>query len=294
MQAPSAFEELRSVVDRGLEQTLDEYLEPSRLAESIRYSTLLGGKRVRPVLTLMSTKCFGKTPSDGLAAAVAIELIHAYSLVHDDLPAMDDDDLRRGQPTCHKAFDEATAILAGDALQALAFEVLSDAKSSLSDQQRIELIKVLSEAAGARGMVLGQAIDLEAVGQHIDLAALENMHRHKTGKLIEASVIMGAICADANPQERQLITDYARHLGLAFQVQDDVLDVTGDTQTIGKTAGADSAANKPTYVSLLGLEGSRELLQALREKCIQSLDLLVGRDTSDLKALTDFVIDRAQ
>jgi geranylgeranyl pyrophosphate synthase len=293
MQAPVFFTKLRSEIDQGLEQILNTYSSPSRLADAIRYSSLLGGKRVRPILTILSAQCLGSSLSKSLYAALSVELIHAYSLVHDDLPAMDDDDLRRGQPTCHIAFDEATAILAGDALQALAFEILSDQGNGIDDAQKVALIKILAQASGAQGMVLGQAIDLEAVGQNIDLAALENMHRHKTGKLIEASVMLGAICAEASPEESSLLQDYARHLGLAFQVQDDILDVTGDTKTIGKTAGADSAANKPTYVSLLGLQGAGELLQALNQKCLQSLERLSGRDTSDLRALTDFVIHRA-
>ena len=227
-----------------------------------------------------------------LAAACAVELIHAYSLVHDDLPAMDDDELRRGRPTTHIAFDEATAILAGDALQALAFELLAN-DHERSPEIRIALIQELARAAGHRGMVGGQAIDLESVGKTLTLAQLETMHRHKTGALIEASVRMGALAAGANGTAAlTALTDYARTLGLAFQVQDDLLDVEGDTDVIGKPQGSDAARAKPTYPALLGLAGAKEHLATLRQATLASLDSF-GPEADPLRAMADFVVARS-
>jgi geranylgeranyl pyrophosphate synthase len=226
------------------------------------------------------------------APAAAVEMIHAYSLVHDDLPAMDDDDLRRGQPTCHIAFDEATAILAGDALQTQAFAILSDPNSSLSAQQQMAMIQLLSHNSGLLGMAGGQSLDLEAVNKQVDLAYLENMHKHKTGALITASVLMGAHCHESvAPATLQALTDYSHAIGLAFQVQDDILDVTSDTQTLGKTQGADIANNKPTYVSLLGLEGAQQKALQLHQ---QALDVLqpLGSAANRLQDIAHYIVDR--
>jgi geranylgeranyl pyrophosphate synthase len=265
----------------------------TRLSEAIRYSTLLGGKRIRPVLVLSTACCFNTALEHTMDAACAVELIHAYSLIHDDLPAMDDDDLRRGQPTCHKAYDEATAILAGDALQSMAFELLSSAEQFSSDS-RIKMIQLLSKASGPKGMVLGQAIDFDSVGQSLSLAQLENMHRHKTGALIEASVQIGALTSqtEVTAKEYDALTKYAQAIGLAFQVQDDILDIISDTETLGKTQGADIALNKPTYPALLGLDGAKEKLENLHKESIDALDNLQGRNTEQLCAISDYIISR--
>jgi farnesyl diphosphate synthase/geranylgeranyl diphosphate synthase type II len=225
-------------------------------------------------------------------AAVALEMIHSYSLVHDDLPAMDDDDLRRGKPTCHIAFDEATAILAGDALLNGAYEVLASAKE-LSEKQRLQLVQVLGRAAGSAGMVGGQAIDINNVGKSMTVEQLEHMHLHKTGALIRAAVQMGAICAAKNTDTSitEALDKYAKAVGLAFQVQDDILDIEGDTAVLGKQQGADEALKKPTYPSLLGLEGARTRAKVLVDEAIQALAGLPG-DTSTLESLARYIIER--
>lgn len=293
MPAPTFFEDYSAQVDSALEQFLRNTSdEPSRLYKAMRYSLVLGGKRVRPILTLATAKALKCPAEQSINAACAVEMIHAYSLIHDDLPAMDNDDLRRGQPTCHIAYDEACAILAGDALQASAFEILSSETFDLPDSSKLNLVKMLSEASGARGMVLGQEIDLSAVGQTLNIDQLERMHAHKTGKLIEASVVMGAICGRATAQDQQILRKYAQALGLAFQVQDDILDVTGDTKTIGKSSGADHALNKPTYVSLLGIEGAQRKLMHLHDECISSLAKLSALDTDELEAIAEYVVKR--
>jgi len=265
-----------------------------KLQEAMEYSLFNGGKRVRPVLAYAAAEACGADQKMADLPAAALEMIHSYSLVHDDLPAMDDDDLRRGKPTCHIAFDEATAILAGDALQTLAFEILSrDAQNPLSTNQRLKMIQQLSQASGASGMCGGQSIDLEAVGHQVDLAYLENMHNHKTGALIYAAVIMGALC---NPEvtETQLtqLAQYAKAIGLAFQVQDDILDVISDTETLGKAQGADAALNKPTYVSLLGLEGARAKAQELHEEALAAIEPF-GEKAQWLRAVSDYIVQRA-
>ena len=265
-----------------------------KLQEAMEYSLFNGGKRVRPVLAYAAAEACGADQKMADLPAAALEMIHSYSLVHDDLPATDDDDLRRGKPTCHIAFDEATAILAGDALQTLAFEILSrDAQNPLSTNQRLKMIQQLSQASGASGMCGGQSIDLEAVGHQVDLAYLENMHNHKTGALIYAAVIMGALC---NPEvtETQLtqLAQYAKAIGLAFQVQDDILDVISDTETLGKAQGADAALNKPTYVSLLGLEGARAKAQELHEEALAAIEPF-GEKAQWLRAVSDYIVQRA-
>jgi geranylgeranyl pyrophosphate synthase len=243
-----------------------------RLLDAMRYSTLAGGKRVRPILVYATGEALGASLEVLDAAAAAVELIHVYSLVHDDLPAMDNDDLRRGRPTCHRAFDEATAILVGDALQARAFEVLANGPASIPASARIEMLRVLADAIGTRGMAGGQAIDLEAVKQLLGKPELERMHRQKTGALIQASVLLGAISAGSQDiPERAALAEFGAEIGLAFQIQDDILDVEGTTTALGKRAGADADRIKPTYPSVLGLQESREEALARRDRAIAAL-----------------------
>jgi farnesyl diphosphate synthase len=259
----------------------------------MRYSTLGGGKRLRPVLVYATGAALGASLELLDDAAVAVELTHAYSLIHDDLPAMDDDDLRRGRPTCHRAFDEGTAVLAGDALQALAFEILAgDDTSPLSAAARLQQVQVLARGIGTAGMAGGQAIDLEAVGRQLDAAGIEGMHRRKTGALIQASVMLGAIAAGiASGDEYTALGCYGAELGLAFQIQDDVLDVAGETAALGKTAGSDAARGKPTYPSLFGLERAVELAHRHRNSAVAALTPLGPRARS-LAALADLVVNR--
>lgn len=262
-----------------------------RLLEAMRYATLGGGKRLRALLVYATGEAMGAQPAALDAAAAAVEMIHAYSLVHDDMPIMDDDDLRRGRPTCHKAFDEATALLVGDALQTLAFETLSD--SNLPAAQQVAMIKRLAQASGAFGMAGGQAIDLESVGKKLDLNALQAMHKLKTGALIRASVVLGAMAAsNCDDESLQRLERYADCIGLAFQVQDDVLDVIADTETLGKAQGADIALNKPTYPALLGLGKAQQKAVALIEKALGQLAEL-SFDTQVLAALAQFVVKRS-
>jgi len=256
-----------------------------RLLEAMRYSTLAGGKRVRPILVYATGEALGASLEVLDAAAAAVELIHVYSLVHDDLPAMDNDDLRRGRPTCHRAFDEATAILVGDALQARAFEVLANGPASIPASARIEMLRVLADAIGTRGMAGGQAIDLESVKQLLGKPELERMHRQKTGALIQASVLLGAISAGSQDiPERAALAEFGAEIGLAFQIQDDILDVEGTTTALGKRAGADADRIKPTYPSVLGLQESREEALARRDRAIAALEPWGTR----FAALTEF------
>ena len=263
---------------RRVDAALNDLLQPpsealQRLYQAMRYSVVNGGKRVRPLLVYAACEALGGVAQQADGAACAVELIHAYSLVHDDLPAMDDDDLRRGQPTTHKAFDEASAILAGDGLQSLAFAVLADERCNPhAAELRLAMVACLAQAAGPAGMVGGQAIDLGSVGQRLDQAALESMHRHKTGALIEASVRLGAL-ASGHAEEVALkaLNTYARAIGLAFQVQDDILDVESDTATLGKTQGKDQANHKPTYPALLGLEQAKAYALELRDQALHAL-----------------------
>ncbi len=263
-----------------------------RLLEAMRYSTLGGGKRLRPVLVYAAGSALGAPIALLDPPAVAVELIHAYSLIHDDLPAMDDDDLRRGRPTCHKAFDEGTAVLAGDALQALAFDVLAGTGPALPPAARLQQVQVLARGIGTAGMAGGQAIDLEAVGRPLSAADIEAMHRRKTGALIQASVLLGAIAAGiVDGAQYAALGTFGAELGLAFQIQDDVLDVAGETLSLGKTAGSDAARGKPTYPSLFGLDQAGRLARAHRDKAVAALAGLGGR-ASDLAALADFVVSR--
>lgn len=261
------------------------------LADAMAYSLFNGGKRVRPFLVQATAHALGIDDVRVDIAMAAIEMVHSYSLVHDDLPAMDDDDLRRGQPTCHIKFNEATAILAGDALLTGAFEILADMPADFSIAQRLQLIRLLSQGSGASGMVAGQAIDLASVGKEVDLAHLERMHAHKTGALIRISVLMGAYCGNPDEETLKHLTTYANAIGLAFQVQDDILDIESDTATLGKQQGADVALNKPTYPALLGLEGAKEKAKQLHKQALEALKNLSG-DTSALAQLADYIITR--
>ncbi len=263
------------------------------LEAAMDYALLGGGKRVRPVLVYASGQALGAPLEHLDGPACAVECIHAYSLVHDDLPAMDDDDLRRGRPTCHRAFDEATAILAGDALQALAFRLLASERiTPVPAEARLEMIHTLADAAGHRGMVGGQAIDLAAVGRELNETELTRMHRLKTGALIEAAVVLGALAAgEAGREALPRLRRYAQAIGLAFQVQDDILDVTASTEQMGKTQGADAAVGKPTYVTLLGLDGAQAAANRLHREAIDSLEGLDG-DTALLRWLAHYIIAR--
>tara|TARA_Y100001937_G_C7118484_1_gene331310 strand:- start:369 stop:1256 length:888 start_codon:yes stop_codon:yes gene_type:complete len=267
--------------------------ELERLYQAMRYSVMNGGKRVRPLLVYAACEALQGDIERADGAACAVELIHAYSLVHDDLPAMDDDDLRRGQPTTHKAFDEATAILAGDGLQSLAFEVLADRRRNPQDPEvRLQMLSALGGAAGPSGMVGGQAIDLGSVGQKLDREALETMHRHKTGALIEASVLLGALASGkADDLSLKALLQYARAIGLAFQVQDDILDVESDTATLGKTQGKDEAHDKPTYPALLGLDAAKDYALELRDQALHVLRAF-GNSAEPLRELARYIVER--
>jgi len=268
--------------------------EPCTLHAAMRYAVLGSGKRLHPVLVYVTGDALG-APSERLdPPACAVELIHAYSLVHDDLPAMDDDDLRRGEPTCHRRFDEATAILAGDALQALAFELMTcePAAAALPDDVRGRMAGALAAAAGAHGMAGGQAFDLAACGRHLALPELERMHRYKTGALIRASVMLGAVAGDAGEETRARLTRYGDAVGLAFQIVDDILDVTADTATLGKTQGADIERGKPTYPALLGLEGARRHAADRRDEALAALEG-AGEAFEPLRELASFVVERS-
>ena len=306
---PARIESYRTRIERVLDRVLAlPDAGTPRLREAMRYSTLGGGKRLRPALVYLTGESLGASLRDLDAPAAAVELIHVYSLVHDDLPAMDDDDLRRGRPTCHRAYDEATAILVGDALQALAFSVLAD--DTLSEENasaavppapmsripraavRLSMIRTLARAAGTQGMAGGQAVDLAAVGAKLSVEAIENMHRRKTGALIEGSVLLGAIGAGiTSGPEFAALERFGAEIGLAFQIQDDILDVEGDTAVLGKQTGADAAHSKPTYPSTVGLDAARERARALRDGAIAALAPL-GSRAAPLVELAQFVVNR--
>jgi farnesyl diphosphate synthase len=267
-------------------------IAPSRLHQSMRYAVLGGGKRVRPLLCFAAGEISG-APAERLEfAAAAVEMIHAYSLIHDDLPCMDDDVLRRGKPTCHVEYDEATALLAGDSLQALAFQVLAENAVAPDASTQLRMLFALAHAAGSRGMAGGQAIDLYSVGKSLALEELEFMHIHKTGALIRAAVLLGALCGDAlDVAQLERVVHFAHCVGLAFQVVDDVLDCEASTATLGKTAGKDVASNKPTYVSALGLQRSKEWAESLR---IEARDAVTGfgSEADRLRQVADFIVLR--
>lgn len=258
----------------------------------MRYACLNGGKRVRAMLVYASGEVVNADPVLLDTAASAVEMIHAYSLVHDDLPAMDDDDLRRGKPACHIAYDEATAILAGDALLTLAFEILAtDATSPADIPRRVKMIQRLASAAGTAGMTGGQSLDFEAVGQTLSRDQLAQIHQRKTGALIQACVHLGALCGDVKTGELAALDQYARHLGIAFQIVDDILDEVSTTATLGKTSGADRARNKPTYPSIIGLETSKRLAEDLYQKAVECLDTLT-KNAYTLRQLAEMVVHR--
>ncbi len=289
-----AIHRYRARVERALDQRLPAAdLHPGDLHRAMRYAVLGGGKRIRPVLVYAAGAAVGAALESLDGPACAVEFIHAYSLIHDDLPAMDNDDLRHGQPTCHKAFGEALAILAGDALQALAFQVLGQDSAMIADSAvRLRMLGLLGQAAGSRGMVGGQAIDLAAVGRELTLAELENMHIHKTGALIRASVLLGAFSRpEVEPAALARLDRYAKCVGLAFQIRDDILDVIGDTATLGKTQGADRALNKPTYPEVLGLDGAREHARALYREALASLEPL-GAEAEPLRWIANYIVER--
>ena len=281
-------------VEKALEDRLpSDKLLPQKLHQAMRYSVLNGGKRMRPMLTYCTGMALG-VPLEALdGPACAVEFIHVYSLIHDDLPAMDDDDLRRGKPTCHVAFDEATAILAGDALQALAFEMLAhDPTITATADGRLKMIVALTKASGSQGMVGGQAIDLQSVGTRLNLPELENMHIHKTGALIRASVNMATLAKEnVNPEVAIKLDHYAKCIGLSFQVKDDILDEESDTATLGKTQGKDKDNDKPTYQALLVLEGEKQKAQELHEKALECLSGF-GKEADLLRDLSLYIIQR--
>ncbi|MFZ5556171.1 MAG: polyprenyl synthetase family protein [Pseudomonadota bacterium] len=280
-----------------VEHALDKLLPsaevaPRRLHGAMRYAVLGGGKRVRPMLCFAAGELTGAAPERLRVAAAALELIHAYSLVHDDLPCMDDDVLRRGKPTCHVEYDEATALLVGDALQSLAFQVLAEYRLAERPETQLSMLDTLARAAGSRGMAGGQAIDLESVGKALTVPELEFMHIHKTGALIRASVLLGAHCGAGLPREEfERLDHFAKCIGLAFQVVDDVLDAQASTATLGKTAGKDANRNKPTYVSAVGVDAARAMAADLRRDALRSLDVF-GARARRLTQLADFVVAR--
>ena len=281
-----------------LERAFDAWLpsartHPAILHEAIRYTVMGGGKRIRPTLVYAGGQSVGADWQRLDRPACAIELIHAYSLIHDDLPAMDDDDLRRGKPSCHRAFDEATAILAGDALQSLAFQVLSNGNDGdVSESTLLRMIHTLALASGSRGMAGGQAIDLAATGQQLNIAELEDMHIHKTGALIRASVVLGALCSRATDQSAiDKLDHYAKCIGLAFQIRDDILDVEGDANTLGKNPGMDQAREKSTYPALIGMDAARQRARELHNEALESLSGF--SDSADpLRWISSYIIER--
>jgi farnesyl diphosphate synthase len=294
----AAFDDWMKTVQAGSENDLSGFLpaataNPAKLHAAMRYALLGGGKRVRPLLVYAAGALFDADPAVLARAAAAVEMIHAYSLVHDDMPCMDDDALRRGKPTVHIAYDEATALLVGDALQSQAFVVLADADIAVIAPARLAaMLRVLAQASGSAGMCGGQAIDLDSVGLSLTLEQLEQMHQLKTGALLRAAVVLGALAGkDLGAAELTALDNYSRAIGLAFQVVDDVLDATADSATLGKTAGKDAADNKPTYVSILGLEPSRALAESLRLDAHAALAPF-GEKALRLRELADLIVQR--
>jgi farnesyl diphosphate synthase len=285
-------------IQQRTESALNNFLPaaeiaPQKLHEAMRYSVLGGGKRVRALLSHAAGELCYANPGNIDVAASAVELIHAYSLVHDDMPCMDDDDLRRGKPSCHQQYDDATALLVGDALQSLAFQLLSSQNLELKAERQLEMLNLLAVASGSRGMAGGQAIDLASVGQSLEQAELEYMHIHKTGALIRAAALLGAYCAnDAAPEKIKAIDHYAQSIGLAFQVVDDILDAEADTATLGKTAGKDAESNKPTYVTILGLSRAKTLAEELYDNAISHVSSY-GNDAQRLVQLADYITYRS-
>ncbi|MCU7799469.1 MAG: (2E,6E)-farnesyl diphosphate synthase [gamma proteobacterium symbiont of Lucinoma myriamae] len=279
-------------VDRALEQLLNKTSNiADELHQAMHYSTFNGGKRIRPLLVYLTGTALNITPEHQDAPACAVELIHCYSLVHDDMPAMDDDDLRRGKPTCHKQFSEATALLTGDALQTLAFEALTQ-NSYLSDKQIVSMVSVLAQTSGAAGMAGGQAIDLASTGKTLTLKQLKIMHEHKTGALIRASVQLGALCSpELAPSDLNALDTYARNIGLSFQIKDDILDIESDTLTLGKQQGADINLNKATYPALLGLNGAKKMALECHQNALDSISHF-DQKADPLRDLSEYIITR--
>ncbi|GBC62579.1 polyprenyl synthetase family protein [Desulfonema ishimotonii] len=285
--------ERREHVNAALMKILDDEVPRSRIARAMAYSLMAGGKRLRPILCLAAAGAVGGTPDIAMPAACALELVHTYSLIHDDLPALDDDALRRGRPTCHVAFDEATAVLAGDALLTLAFEILASGSGTAGDTARqwLDVIREISTAAGYRGMIEGQMRDIEAEKKALDLAALEQVHARKTGALIEAAVVSGAILGGGGRGQIAALRAYARKIGLAFQVTDDILNVEGDPRVMGKAVGTDADRNKSTYPALLGLEASGAFAETLIEDALTALEGF-GERSVPLEAIAAYILRR--
>lgn len=281
------------IIDAALDAMIEESRLSPALAEAMKYSLMAGGKRIRPVLCLAACEAVGGELQKALIAACALEMIHTYSLIHDDLPAMDDDELRRGKATCHIAYDEATAILAGDALLTLAFEVLSsvDANDGYPADKWMQAIRLISGAAGYQGMIQGQMLDIASEGKALDVDALETMHRLKTGALIEASLACGALLGGANHRQRKLIADYGRKIGLAFQVTDDLLNVEGNPELMGKAVGTDCERDKSTYPSVMGVEKTRDFSKKLIQEALQALETF-DKQADPLRAIAMYIIER--
>ena len=285
--------DIQARINQFLEEQLNQVdTQPAPLADAMKYALLLGGKRIRPFLVYATGRMLGASMNQLDYVAAAIEAVHAYSLIHDDLTAMDNDSLRRGEPTCHIAFDEATAILAGDALQAFAFETLTNA-TALSAEQKVRLVHALSHAAGAQGMCLGQSLDLISEHKSVSLTELERIHNSKTAALLSAALIMGFICSPrySDKQLEQQLARYGAAIGLAFQVQDDILDIEGESSVLGKTVGADLASDKSTYPKLLGLDGAKQKAQDLYQIALSELDRIPFNSVA-LRALAEFIIHR--
>ncbi|CAB1068468.1 (2E,6E)-farnesyl diphosphate synthase (EC [Olavius algarvensis Delta 1 endosymbiont] len=281
------------IVNKALADILKNNQQGAIIDEAMQYSLMAGGKRIRPVLCLAAADTVGGNPADALTAACAMEMIHTYSLIHDDLPAMDNDELRRGKPTCHVAFDEATAVLAGDALLTLAFEVLASVpvNGPTRAAEWLQITRIIAVAAGSRGMIQGQMLDMAAEGRRLNLAELEAMHTLKTGALIEASLHCGALLAGASPAQQANLKSYARNIGLAFQVADDILNVEGNPEIMGKAVGTDRLNQKSTYPALLGLDASRQFARKLTRRALQALETFDSK-AEPLRALATYIIER--
>jgi len=280
-------------VNDTLAQMMQNYQPDETISKAMKYSLMAGGKRIRPVLCLAASEAVGGGLKDAMRAACALEMVHTYSLIHDDLPAMDNDELRRGKPTCHVAFGEATAILAGDALLTMAFEILASVPFENGDQagKWLQVMQIIASAAGSRGMIQGQMLDIAAEGRLLDVTDLESMHRLKTGALIEASLQCGALLAEADMTQQKSLNRYARNIGLAFQVADDILNVEGNPALMGKAVGTDQLNEKNTYPSLLGLDASKQFARDLIRQALQALEAFDNK-AEPLRALATYIIER--
>ena len=287
--------EYGQLVVEAMERNMGRYPAESRVTQAMRHSLFAGGKRLRPILCMTAAEAVGGNKEDMMDVATALEFIHTYSLIHDDLPALDDDDYRRGTPTCHKAFDEATAILAGDGLLTSAFEVLSHAadSGSIAPDKLIKVIARISHAAGCNGMILGQILDIEGESKSLTQPELENVHNKKTGAMIEVSVFAGAYLGGGTPEQIHALDTYAVHTGLAFQVADDILNVVGDPKVMGKAVGTDEARNKSTYPALLGLDGARDFAEQLINKALQAI-VSFDNTCNPLRSIATYIIKRSR